>query len=60
MSSVERVTKLHREVEAMDFVRRHTSLPVPSVFEIHFDENDTSPSSWFSMSAIPGRPLTDA
>jgi aminoglycoside phosphotransferase len=52
--------QVHREVEAMDFVRRHTSLPVPSVFEIHVDENDTSPSSWFSISAIPGCPLADA
>jgi hypothetical protein len=51
--------QVRREVEAMDFVRQHTSIPVPSVFEIHINENDTIPSSWFSMSAIPGCPLTD-
>lgn len=52
--------QVRREVEAMDFVRRHTSIPIPSVFEIHVNENDTNPSSWFSMSATPGCPLTDA
>ncbi|KFY66537.1 hypothetical protein V496_02006 [Pseudogymnoascus sp. VKM F-4515 (FW-2607)] len=52
--------QVHREVEAMEFVRQRTSIPIPSVFEIYVNENDASPSSWFSMSAIPGSPLTDA
>ncbi|KAL5348329.1 hypothetical protein ACLOAV_006811 [Pseudogymnoascus australis] len=54
--------QVHREVEAMEFVRRHTSIPIPSVFEIHFTENDASPSrsSWFSMSVVPGSSPTDA
>ena len=52
--------QVHREVEAMDFVRLHTSIPIPSVFELHVNENDTNLTSWFSMSAIPGRPLIDA
>lgn len=52
--------QVRREVEAIEFVHQHTSIPVPSVFEIHVNENDPSPSSWFSMSAIPGYSLTDA
>ncbi|OBT82835.1 hypothetical protein VE02_08440 [Pseudogymnoascus sp. 03VT05] len=52
--------QVHREVEAMKFVRQHTSIPIASVFEIYVDENDGSRSSWFSMSVIPGSPLTDA
>ena len=52
--------QIRREVEAMDFVRRHTSIPIPAVFEVHVKQNDTSPSSWFSMNAIPGCPLMDA
>ncbi|OAF60224.1 hypothetical protein VC83_03090 [Pseudogymnoascus destructans] len=53
-----RSRQVHREVEAMEFVRQRTS--IPSVFEIYVNENDASPSSWFSMSAISGSPLTDA
>jgi aminoglycoside phosphotransferase (APT) family kinase protein len=52
--------QVHREVEAMEFARQRTSIPIPSVFEIYVNENDASPSSWFSMSVIPGSPLTDA
>jgi aminoglycoside phosphotransferase len=52
--------QVHREVEAMEFVRQRTSIPIPSVLEVHVNEKDASPSSWFSMSAISGRPLTDA
>ncbi|KFZ08193.1 hypothetical protein V501_06067 [Pseudogymnoascus sp. VKM F-4519 (FW-2642)] len=52
--------QVHREVEAMELVRQHTSIPIPSVFEIYVDENDESRSSWFSMSVIPGSSLTDA
>jgi hypothetical protein len=52
--------RIHREVEAMDFVRRHTSISVPSVFEIHVNEDDANRSSWFSMSAMSGSSLTDA
>ncbi|KAK0111546.1 hypothetical protein ONS95_001899 [Cadophora gregata] len=52
--------QIRREVEAMDFVRRHTSIPVPTVLQIHVDEKDADPSSWFSMATIPGSPLTDA
>jgi aminoglycoside phosphotransferase len=52
--------QIRRAVEAIDFVRQHTSVPVPSVLQIHVDENDTNPSSWFSMNAMPGSPLMDA
>lgn len=52
--------QIRREADALDFVRQHTSIPIPSVFEIHIDEDDTNPGSWLSMNAIPGCPLTDA
>lgn len=54
--------QVHREVEAIQFVRQHTSIPTPSVFEVHVNENDTSlnRTSWFSMSVVPGSSLTDA
>lgn len=44
----------------MEFVRQRTSIPIPAVLEIYIDKNNTSPSSWFSMSEIPGSSLTDA
>jgi len=48
--------EVQREVEAIEFVRRRTSIPIPSIIELHVSEND----SWFSMNLIPGSPLTDA
>jgi len=41
--------EVEREVEAIDFVRHHTSLPIPSVIESHLNGN----SSWLSMSQPP-------
>jgi hypothetical protein len=50
--------QIRREVEAIDFVRQHTSIPV---LQIHVDEKHTTHrSSWFSMTAMSGTPLTDA
>ncbi|KND87027.1 hypothetical protein TOPH_08325 [Tolypocladium ophioglossoides CBS 100239] len=30
--------QLRREVEAMNFVQRNTSIPIPTVLEVHFDD----------------------
>ncbi|PVH67573.1 hypothetical protein DL98DRAFT_443270, partial [Cadophora sp. DSE1049] len=49
-----------RELEAISFVCRHTSIPTPTVLEVHIDEDPTNSSSWFSMSAIAGYSLTNA
>lgn len=44
--------EVHREIEAMEFVRQHTSIPVPSVLEVVgvSERNPDNPNSWFSMS----------
>ncbi|KAF2175446.1 hypothetical protein K469DRAFT_743344 [Zopfia rhizophila CBS 207.26] len=47
--------EVQREVDAIFFVRRNTSIPVPLVIESHVQES----GSWFSMDLIPGLPLTD-
>jgi len=52
--------QIQREVEAIQFVCRHTSIPTPTVLEVYVDDDVTSSSSWFSMSEITGCPLTIA
>jgi hypothetical protein len=51
--------RLPREVEAMNYVRRHSSIPVPSVLDTHFDESDREPG-WILMERVPGRQLDEA
>jgi len=50
--------EIQREIEAINFVHQHTSIPVPSVVETFIDENPAAESSWFSMKEIPGSSLT--
>ena len=33
--------QVNREAEAMDFVRRQTSIPVPAVVEVHLDDENS-------------------
>lgn len=42
-------------MDAIFFIQRNTSIPVPTVIESHIQESD----SWFSMALIPGLSLTD-
>jgi len=46
--------KLRRELEAMDFVRRETSIPIPRVLESHFDPNGNKDGSWILMEKLSG------
>ncbi|KAF2453928.1 hypothetical protein BDY21DRAFT_387833 [Lineolata rhizophorae] len=47
--------EVQREVDAIFFVRRNTSIPVPFVIQSHVQES----GSWLSMYSIPGLPLTN-
>ncbi|KAF4450196.1 phosphotransferase enzyme family domain-containing protein [Fusarium austroafricanum] len=47
-----------REVEAMNYVRTHTSIPVPSILNMHFDESDEP--GWILMERAPGRQVDEA
>lgn len=47
--------EVQREVDAIEFVQRHTSIPLPSVIDFRHESD-----SWFSMKLLPGSPLTDA
>ena len=48
--------QVQREVDALFFIQRNTSIPVLTVIESHIQES----SSWFSMALVPGLSLTDA
>lgn len=51
--------RLRREAEAMNYVRRHTSIPVPAILDTDFDESDREPG-WILMERVPGRQLDEA
>lgn len=38
----------------MEYVRRHTSIPVPAIIETHFESTTGKEQSWFLMQRIPG------
>lgn len=48
--------EIQRETDAIQFVRRHTSIPLPSIIESRKSEDD----SWYTMQVIPGKSLSDA
>lgn len=52
--------EIQREIEAINFVRQHTSVPVPCVVDTFIDKNPTAETSWFSMEEIRGVPLATA
>ncbi|KAL3417098.1 hypothetical protein PVAG01_11098 [Phlyctema vagabunda] len=52
--------KIQKEVEAIDFVRQHTSIPVPWVVKIFIEEDPDAVTSWFSMKTVPGSSLSTA
>ncbi|KAJ6444994.1 phosphotransferase enzyme family domain-containing protein [Purpureocillium lavendulum] len=59
-----RAFRLRREVEAMQFVARRTSIPVPRITETHLDASadpeDLKALGWIVMERMRGRSLGDA
>lgn len=51
--------RLRREVEAIDYVRKHTSIPVPKILDIYLDADERG-GSWAIMNLIPGQQLGEA
>jgi aminoglycoside phosphotransferase len=47
--------RLRREVEAMIYAKSHTSIPIPSVLEVHLEDKDEI--SWILMERLPGQQL---
>lgn len=47
--------RLRREVEAMIYAQSHTSIPIPSVLEVHLE--DKGEISWILMERLPGQQL---
>jgi aminoglycoside phosphotransferase len=48
--------RLRREVEAMNYVQTYTSIPIPAVFETHFEEEEW----WILMKRLPGCQLGES
>ncbi|RMD43303.1 hypothetical protein DV735_g1790, partial [Chaetothyriales sp. CBS 134920] len=55
-----RVFKLRREVEALDYVRKSTTIPVPYIIDSHLDVPDPADHGWILMQRLPGIQLGDA
>ncbi|RBQ91018.1 hypothetical protein VDGD_03415 [Verticillium dahliae] len=52
--------RLRREVEAMTFVQRETSVPVPTILEVYFDDHSDEYKCWILMERLPGSQLGTA
>ncbi|KAL2019549.1 hypothetical protein VTK56DRAFT_9516 [Thermocarpiscus australiensis] len=46
--------RLQREVEAMDYVRRHTSTPIPAIIEVHLESGFEGGQGWVLMERVSG------
>ena len=56
-----KVSLLRREVEAMTYVQQNTSIPIPTIHQTYYDEDDPkSETSWVSLQRIPGLQLVAA
>ncbi|EEY20151.1 conserved hypothetical protein [Verticillium alfalfae VaMs.102] len=44
--------RLRREVEAMTFVQRETSVPVPTILEVYFDDQSNEDKCWILMERL--------
>ncbi|OBR10586.1 Phosphotransferase [Colletotrichum higginsianum IMI 349063] len=52
--------RLRREVEAMAYVRRKTSIPVPAIIDVCLDDDPEKEDCWFVMERLPGCQLGTA
>jgi len=46
--------RIRREVEAMEYVRHRTSIPIPAVIEVHSDSEQGESQRWMLMERLPG------
>lgn len=53
-------TKLKNEVATMQFIKEHSSLPVPRVFTYESDENNSVSAAFILMELLPGSVAMDA
>jgi aminoglycoside phosphotransferase len=48
--------QIQREAEAISFIRKHSSIPVPKIFDVQVHGDD----SWMLMQLVPGIHLDSA
>ncbi|ROT41239.1 kinase-like protein [Sodiomyces alkalinus F11] len=51
---------IRREAEAMDYVKKNTSIPIPTVLRVHLDDASNGKSSWILMQRLSGLELGTA
>lgn len=51
---------LRREVEPMNYVHAHTSIPVPKILDSHFEDDADDDKSWILIQKPPGLQLGSA
>ena len=56
---VEPGDKVRNEVATLDYVKRHTKIPVPTVIAYDSSSNNVLGFEWILMEKIPGSPLSD-
>lgn len=52
--------RLRREVEAMNFVQSHTSIPIPRILDMQLGTSRDGEQSWILMKRLPGSQLGEA
>ncbi|KAH7316746.1 kinase-like domain-containing protein [Stachybotrys elegans] len=52
--------RIQREAEAMDYVKENTSIPIPTVLEVHLGDPSNNESNWIRMQQLPGLELGTA
>jgi aminoglycoside phosphotransferase len=51
--------RLHREVEAMQYVQSRTSIPIPTVLDAYYGTSEER-EGWILMTRLPGRQMGEA
>lgn len=52
--------RLRREVEAMNYMKSHTSIPIPAILDTHIDGDGDEGQSWIFMTRLTGCQLGEA
>lgn len=56
---VEPLDKIRNEVAILDYIKRHTTIPVPTVFAHDSSSDNELGFEWILMEKVPGKPLRD-
>lgn len=52
--------RVRRELEAIEYVQRHASIPIPTVIEGYVPDSGEREEGWILMNRLPGQQLGEA